>query len=104
MTFRSPDSGGPRYTHLFACISEEGDGYVVQVRLYHKVKPAHAAWGEEITDSFETASVLIASLAAEAFDRPRHDRDRHTNGNIDRRDAPLGNYAPTVEYKAKTDY
>jgi hypothetical protein len=65
MKFSSPESSGARYTHLFACISEEDDGYVVQVRLYNKVKPAHAAWGEEITDSFETASVLIASLAAE---------------------------------------
>jgi hypothetical protein len=65
MKFSSPESSGVRYTHLFACISEEDDGYVVQVRLYNKVKPAHAAWGEEITDSFETASVLIAGLAAE---------------------------------------
>jgi hypothetical protein len=29
------------------------------------VKPEHAAWGEEITDSFERASMLIAGLAAE---------------------------------------
>jgi hypothetical protein len=65
MAFSSLELGKPRYTHLFACISEEDDGYVVQLRLYNKVKPAHAAWGEEITDSFETASVLIASLAAE---------------------------------------
>jgi hypothetical protein len=65
MEFSSPESNGARYTHLFACISEEDDGYVVQVRLYNKVKPAHAAWGEEITDSFETASILIADLAAE---------------------------------------
>lgn len=65
MTFSSPESGGPPYTHLFACISEEDDGYVVQVRLYNKVKPVHAAWGEEIADSFESASALIASLAAQ---------------------------------------
>ena len=58
-------SGGPRYTHLFACISEEDDSYVVQVRLYSEVKPERAAWGEEITDSFERASMLIAGLAAE---------------------------------------
>jgi hypothetical protein len=65
MTFSSLELGKPRYTHLFACISEEDDGYVVQLRLYNKVKPAHAAWGEEVTDSFETASVLIAGVAAE---------------------------------------
>lgn len=50
---------------LFARISEEDDGYVVQVRLYNEVKPEHAAWGEEKTDSFESASILIAGLATE---------------------------------------
>jgi hypothetical protein len=69
MTFSSliveSESGRLRYTRLFACISEEDDGYVVQVRLSNEAKPGHAAWGEEITDSFETASVLIAGLAAE---------------------------------------
>jgi len=65
MAFTSLELGNPRYTHLFACISEEDDGYVVQLRLYNKVKPAHAAWGEELTDSFESASVLIAGVAAE---------------------------------------
>jgi len=48
MAFTSLELGNPRYTHLFACISEEDDGYVVQLRLYNKVKPAHAAWGEEL--------------------------------------------------------
>jgi hypothetical protein len=56
-------SRGPRFTHLFACISEEDDGYVVQVRLYNETAPQRAAWGEEIADSFETASTLIADLA-----------------------------------------
>jgi hypothetical protein len=69
MTTRSvtveSQSPGPRYTRLFACISEEDDGYVVQVRLYNETTPERAAWGEEIADSFETASTLIAGLAAE---------------------------------------
>ena len=59
------DSGGSRYTHLSASISEGEDGYTVQVRLYNPAKPENAAWGEEIADSLETASMLIAALAAE---------------------------------------
>jgi hypothetical protein len=54
-----------RYTHLFACISEDDGGYTVQVRLSNSVKPENTAWGEEIADSFETASMLVAALAAE---------------------------------------
>jgi hypothetical protein len=55
----------PAYTHLFACISEEDDGYVVQVRLVNESIADSAAWGEEIADSLETASALISALAAE---------------------------------------
>jgi hypothetical protein len=51
------------YTHLFACISEEDDGYIVQVRLYNQPVSEDAAWGEEIADSIETASALIAIIA-----------------------------------------
>ena len=58
-------SGKSRYTRLFACISEEEDGYVVQVRLSNEKKPEKSAWGEEIVDSFETASELVAGLAGE---------------------------------------
>ena len=50
---------------LFACISEEEDGYVVQFRLSNEKKPEKSAWGEEIVDSFETASELVAGLAGE---------------------------------------
>jgi hypothetical protein len=58
-------SGKSRYTRLFACISEEEDGYTVQVRLCNEMKPENSAWGEEIVDSFETASELVAALAGE---------------------------------------
>jgi hypothetical protein len=58
-------SGASRYTNLFACISEEEDGYSVQVRLYNEVKPENTAWGEEMADSLETASRLVGALAAE---------------------------------------
>ena len=58
-------AGKSRYTKLFACISEEEDGYMVQVRLSNEKKPENNAWGEEIVDSFETASELVAALAGE---------------------------------------
>jgi hypothetical protein len=58
-----PDLNESHYTHLFACISEEEDGYVVQIRLYDKARPESVSWGEEITDSIETASMIVAALA-----------------------------------------
>jgi hypothetical protein len=54
-----------RYTHLFACVSEEESGFTVEVKLYNDGRPEHTAWGEEMVDSFETASILVAALAAE---------------------------------------
>jgi hypothetical protein len=62
--FETP-AGKSRYTKLFACISEEEDGYVVQVRLSNEKKPENSAWGEEMVDSFERASELVAALAGE---------------------------------------
>jgi hypothetical protein len=61
----APESNKARYTNLFACISEEEDSYTVQVRLYSQVMPESAAWGEEIADSLETASMLVTAIAAE---------------------------------------
>jgi len=60
-------SGESRYTHLFARISEEeeDEGYTVQVSLYNPAKQQNRAQGEEIADTLETASMLIAALAAE---------------------------------------
>jgi hypothetical protein len=58
-------SGASRYTRLFACISEEEGGYTVQVRLSNEMHPEDSAWGEEIVDSFETASGLVTALAGE---------------------------------------
>lgn len=62
--FETP-AGRSHYTRLFACISEEEDGYMVQVRLSNEKRPENNAWGEEIVDSFETASELVAALAGE---------------------------------------
>jgi hypothetical protein len=38
-------SGKSRHTKLFACISEEEDGYMVEVRLFNETKPENSAWG-----------------------------------------------------------
>ena len=59
------DLEGSHFTDLFASISEEDDGYAVQVRLYDQARPGNAAWAEEIADSVETASMLVEALAAE---------------------------------------
>jgi hypothetical protein len=59
------DADVSHYTHLFVCISEEEDGYTVQIRLYNQAGPENAAWGEEIADSLEMASSLVAAVAAE---------------------------------------
>ena len=64
-SFFEAKSGKPRYTNLSACISEEEDGYTVEVRLFDETKPENSAWGEEIVDSFETASELVSALAGE---------------------------------------
>ncbi|MBX9841641.1 MAG: hypothetical protein K2Z80_07530 [Xanthobacteraceae bacterium] len=57
--------GVRRFTHLFARITEESDCYVVQVRLHNgvTVSPDAAAWGEEIAETIEAASEMIADLA-----------------------------------------
>jgi hypothetical protein len=55
---------------LTACVSEEEGGFAVQVRLHHQTKPENRAWGEEVADSFETASNMLGDLAA-AFSIPQ---------------------------------
>ena len=64
------DTDVSRYTHLFVCISQEEDGYTVQLRLYNQAGAEqagaeNAAWGEEIADSLEMASSLVAAVASE---------------------------------------
>jgi len=54
-----------RYTHLFACVSEEESGFTVDVKPYNDANPENTSWGEEIVDTFETASMLVAALADE---------------------------------------
>ena len=45
-----------RFTHLFARITEEEDGYVVQVRLHNDARPSPegTAWGEDIAEPIMT--------------------------------------------------
>ena len=65
-------TGEHRFTHLFACITEEDGSYIVQVRLHSGpvTTPESAAWGEEIAESFETAAEMITALA-ERFSIPQ---------------------------------
>lgn len=56
-------SGSSHYTNLVASIIEEDGGFTVQVRLTSHLRPQQVAWGEEIADTFETASAWIAVLA-----------------------------------------
>jgi hypothetical protein len=56
------------YTHLFASISEEEDGYTVEVRLYSRSKQ-QSAHGEEIVDTLEMAS--CGSLPSQTRSRSR---------------------------------
>ena len=59
------EKGTSVYTHLFACITEEDGSFTVQVRLSNNAKPGNTAWGEEVTDCFEKACMLISAIAAE---------------------------------------
>jgi hypothetical protein len=67
-TGRVPESATvkSRFTDLFARITQEDDGYVVQIRLHNAAtpQPGNAASAEEIADSIESASEMIADLAA----------------------------------------
>jgi len=58
-----PQAAEREFTNLFACISEEEDGYTIQIRLSHRDMPGNSAWGEELADCFETASMLVSALA-----------------------------------------
>ena len=59
------EGGGSQYTHLFACISEEDGSFTVQFRLCNAAQAENGAWGEEVTDCFEKACMLISAIAAE---------------------------------------
>lgn len=54
-----------RFTNLAVRITEENNGFTVQVRLYSRVTPENDAWGEESADTLEAASMMVEALAAE---------------------------------------
>lgn len=54
-----------RFTNLSVRITEEEDGFTVEIRLYSQVTPENDAWGEEPADSLETASMMVEAVAAE---------------------------------------
>ena len=54
-----------QFTNLSVRITEEEDGYTVQVRLYSEISPENDAWGEELAESLEDASMMVEDLAAE---------------------------------------
>jgi hypothetical protein len=66
MSTRLVPESATGFTDLFARITEEDDGYVVQIRLHNggKRQADDSAWGEEVADSIESASAMIANLAA----------------------------------------
>jgi hypothetical protein len=68
------NDGRTSYTDLFARISEEEGSFTLQFRLYNMAKAENAACGEEVTDCFEKACTLIATLADE-FSIPEENID-----------------------------
>jgi len=60
-----PAAGVPRFAYLSARITEEDDCFTVDVRLHNGVTASleDVAFGEEIAESIEVASEMIAVLA-----------------------------------------
>jgi len=52
-----------RFTRLFATISQDDDAFTVSVRVSHHLNQSQCAWGEEIADSIEMASLMIEAIA-----------------------------------------
>jgi len=62
---KSPLSIG--YTRLHAHIIEEDGAFTVRVRMLNHLKREQSYWGEEIAATFESASLMIGSLAKQFF-------------------------------------
>lgn len=63
--FSADRKSSRRFTNLAVRITQEDDGFIVQVRLYSQVSPENTAWGEEPADSLEAASMMVEALAGE---------------------------------------
>jgi hypothetical protein len=53
------------FTRLHAHIVEEDGAFTVRVRMLNHLKQELSCWGEEIAATFETASLMIESLASQ---------------------------------------
>jgi hypothetical protein len=51
------------FTRLHAYIVEEDGAFTVRVRMLNDLKQGQSCWGEEIAATFETATLMIGSLA-----------------------------------------
>ena len=59
------------FTRLHAHIVEEDGAFTVRVRMLNDLNHGQACWGEEIAATFETATLMIGSLANQ-FSIPQH--------------------------------
>jgi hypothetical protein len=57
------DQHGFGFTRLHAHIVEEDGAFTVRVRMLNHLTQGQSCWGEEIAATFETASLMIKSLA-----------------------------------------
>lgn len=58
-------AGGCKFTRLDAHVVEEDGAFTVRIRMLNHLQPNESAWGEEIATTFDMASAMIGSLAAE---------------------------------------
>jgi hypothetical protein len=52
------------FTRLHAHIVEEEGAFTVRVRMLNHLNQGQSCWGEEIAQTFDEASLMIASLAS----------------------------------------
>ena len=65
-----PATSKHTFTRLQARILQENGGFTVRMQLYNHLKTDEFAGGEEMADSIETASSMIAGIAKQ-FDIPQ---------------------------------
>jgi hypothetical protein len=51
------------FTRLHAHIVEEDGAFTVRIRMLNDLNQGQSCWGEEIAATFETATLMIGSLA-----------------------------------------
>ena len=68
-----PKSSG-RFTNLSVRITQEDVGYTVRVRLYSHAAPVNNAWGEELAEVLEAASMMVR-ICRRVFDFGGTDQD-----------------------------